>query len=83
MPIYEFRCLKCNELFEILFTTALDKKEMKCSHCGSKNVERVLSSTNYSMGGPAPSSKSGGASSTTKTCGTGSCTTLEIPSRYE
>ncbi len=82
MPIYEFRCLECNELFEILFTSALDKAEMVCAKCGAKTIERVLSSTNYSMGGSSSASKSG-ATSTTKTCGSDSCTTLEIPGRYE
>ncbi len=55
MPIYEFKCLKCNECFEILFTSSQDTAELKCAKCDSQEVERVLSSTNFSV-----SSGSGG-----------------------
>lgn len=76
MPIYEFKCLKCNEFFEILFTNSQDTAEMKCAHCDSPDVERVLSSTNFSV-----SSGSGavGPSAQTRTCSSGSCTTYDIP----
>ena len=76
MPIYEFKCLGCNEVTEILFTGDMDKKEIKCSHCGGEEMERVISCTNYSMGRASAGPQ---ATSTTKTCGTGSCGTLEIP----
>ncbi|MFH1091638.1 MAG: zinc ribbon domain-containing protein [Pseudomonadota bacterium] len=79
MPIYEFRCLKCNEIFELLFTSSDEPQEMKCLSCGGEDLERVLSRTNYTLG---PSSKPQTAA-TTKTCGTGACSTLEIPGRYD
>ena len=74
MPIYEFKCMKCNEFFEILFTSTQDAAEMKCTHCDSPDIERVLSSTNFSV-----SSVGAGPSAQTRTCSSGSCTTYDIP----
>jgi len=77
MPIYEFKCLKCNEFIERLVMNKDDEIELKCPACSCEDLERVLSSTNYSMGygaGSKPSTKA-----ITKTCGSGSCTTYEIP----
>jgi putative FmdB family regulatory protein len=75
MPIYEFKCLKCNECFEILFTGSQETAELKCAKCDSQDVERVLSSTNFSV-----SSGGGtGATAQTRTCSSGSCSTFDIP----
>jgi putative FmdB family regulatory protein len=77
MPIYEFKCLKCNECFEILFTNTQDTAEMKCSKCDALEIERVLSSTNFSISSGASSSS--GPSAQTRSCSSGSCTTYDIP----
>ncbi len=74
MPIYEFKCLKCNECFEILFAGSRDSAELKCAKCDSRDVERVLSSTNFSVSGGGES-----AGARTHTCASGSCTTYDIP----
>jgi putative FmdB family regulatory protein len=77
MPIFEFKCLSCNECFEILVLKKKEEVEARCPKCGSEDFERVLSKTCYAM---APgSNKSGGASARTRTCSGGSCTTWEIP----
>lgn len=77
MPIYEFKCLKCGEFFEVLFKSGSDEVEMKCKSCGDANIERVLSSTNYAMG--AGGGASSATSSQTRTCSSGSCTTYTVP----
>jgi len=77
MPIYEFKCGNCQEFFEILMMGSDDEKTVKCPKCESESFERVLSSTNYAM--DAGGQKAGGASQTTRTCSSGSCTTYEIP----
>ena len=76
MPIYEFKCLKCNECFEILFTSVQDTAELKCTKCDCQEIERVLSSTNFSV---SSGSGSTGASAQTRSCSSGSCSTFDIP----
>ena len=78
MPIYEFKCLDCQAFIEILVMGADDTQvEMKCQKCGSESLERILSSTNFSMGvgGPAKT----GNPSESRTCSAGSCTTWNLP----
>ena len=77
MPIYEFKCLKCEEFIELLVMNKDEEIELKCPKCASEDLERVLSSTNYSMG--IGSGTGQGAKSQTRTCGSGSCTTYEVP----
>jgi putative FmdB family regulatory protein len=77
MPIYEFRCLKCDECFELLIMKTDDQVEMRCPKCASEDFERVLSASCHSMGGN--SSESQGAQSQTRNCPSGSCTTYDIP----
>jgi putative FmdB family regulatory protein len=75
MPIYEFKCLKCDEFFEMLVMGGKEEAELRCPKCKSENFERVLSTTNYAMG----ASGSPGVSSQSRQCGSGSCTTYTIP----
>ena len=76
MPIYEFKCLKCNECFEILFTSTQETAELKCAKCNSQDIERVLSSTNFAI---SSGSGSTGATAQTRSCSSGSCSTFDIP----
>ena len=77
MPIYEFKCLKCEHFIEFLLKRADEKIELKCPNCNSENLERVLSSTSYTMG--AGSGESSKVSSQTRSCSSGSCTTWDLP----
>lgn len=77
MPIYEFRCMECSELFEKLFKSSDDKVDIECPSCKSAAFERVISRSNHIMGAARSGSK---AKVTSKSCGSGSgCATLEIP----
>jgi putative FmdB family regulatory protein len=78
MPIYEFRCMKCNEYFEILVTRSDEEVEMGCPKCKSEDFERVLSTTSYAMG-DGGAAKASGVKTITKECSSGSCTTYEVP----
>ncbi len=41
MPIYDYLCQDCQKPFEEVLTLhEHDKDEVKCPHCGSKNVEQ-------------------------------------------
>ncbi|MCF8082007.1 MAG: zinc ribbon domain-containing protein [Deltaproteobacteria bacterium] len=77
MPIFEFRCAQCGEVFEKLFMNADDKLDMTCPKCQSENIERVVSATNYAMGaGPGGNQPK----LTSRTCGDANqCMTLDLP----
>ncbi len=52
MPIYEFRCMRCGQIFEKLFTSRNEKVDISCPYCKSDTVERVVSKTNPIVGIP-------------------------------
>ncbi|MFL5624195.1 MAG: FmdB family zinc ribbon protein [Ktedonobacteraceae bacterium] len=52
MPIYEYRCLDCGEVFSHLVLTSTDTSGlMSCSACGSAQTRRLMSS--FAVGGRA------------------------------
>ncbi|MDY6793441.1 MAG: zinc ribbon domain-containing protein [Thermodesulfobacteriota bacterium] len=77
MPIYEFKCLKCQEFFELLIINDDDEAELRCPKCNSEEFERVLSVTNFATGSDTGANQ--GPTATTRTCSTGTCTTYDIP----
>jgi len=77
MPIYEFKCLKCENFFEILVMNKNETVEMKCPQCGAEDFERVLSTTRHSINAGAGTKQ--GVTSQTRNCSSGSCTTYTIP----
>jgi putative FmdB family regulatory protein len=76
MPIYEFKCLECENICELLLVNANETIEMKCSKCNSNNLERVMSTTNYAMG---VSGGNNAPKAQTRNCSSGSCTTVDLP----
>jgi putative FmdB family regulatory protein len=80
MPIFEFKCQDCDQYIELLVMNKQDEVEVICSHCGSENLERILSTTNHAVsGGGAGAPAGSGTTSQTRTCSSGSCTTYTIP----
>ncbi len=77
MPIYEFKCSKCEEFFEVIVMGSDGDREVACPKCQSKEFQRVVSTTNYAMGASGPASK--GVHTQERTCSTGSCKTYTIP----
>jgi putative FmdB family regulatory protein len=43
MPIYEFKCEKCGELFEVMGNYAEREKQHTCPKCGSNAVKQAIS----------------------------------------
>ena len=77
MPIFEFRCLECGDVFEKLFVNSDEFIDLVCPTCQSQSCERVVSKTNYAMG-VGPGGKQ--PKITTKSCGpSNQCTTLDLP----
>ncbi len=77
MPIYEFRCAKCEHVQEVIVSSSdSENVEMKCNSCDGEVLERVLSTVSYAMGrskgAPAPNKS-------IKSCGENTCGTINIP----
>lgn len=43
MPIYEYRCAKCRKRFSVLTLRIGESAAVECSHCGSRDAERLMS----------------------------------------
>ncbi len=43
MPIYEYRCARCAEVYEMLVRSAADEKALRCPKCSCVKAERVFS----------------------------------------
>ncbi len=81
MPIYEFKCQKCEEFFELLIMNKENENnEIKCPACKAQSFERIMSSTNFNMSGSLNKGvDSGGANVQERKCSGGSCSTYTIP----
>jgi putative FmdB family regulatory protein len=51
MPIYEYKCMDCGEVSEILTGMGSRHERATCKHCGSGQVERILSASFISVRG--------------------------------
>lgn len=79
MPIYEFKCLKCEEFFEVIVMGSDDEKSVGCPKCKAQEFQRVVSTTNYAMGNSGSGGKSAGVHTQERQCSGGSCTTYTVP----
>lgn len=43
MPIYEYRCQDCRKRSSVFVLSYKERVEPVCSHCGSKNLARIMS----------------------------------------
>ncbi|MEW6619119.1 MAG: zinc ribbon domain-containing protein [bacterium] len=64
MPIYEYRCQKCGEKFELL--QGINETPV-CNSCGSKELSRIFSSAAV-MGGSSQTEASGSCCGLTNPC---------------
>ncbi len=56
MPIYEYRCRKCEKVFEKIQKVEEGGKSLKCPCCGGGKLEKILSSFSSSKGSESTSS---------------------------
>jgi putative FmdB family regulatory protein len=43
MPVYEFKCSKCDDVFEVMGSYAEREREHTCPKCGSAEVRQTIS----------------------------------------
>jgi len=71
MPIFEYRCSKCNTKFEVLHKSSQSGEEVTCPNCNSNNNKKLLSAFSASISGS--SGYSGFSRSDAPSCSDGSC----------
>ena len=47
MPIYEYRCKRCNGEFSVLIMRSGDESKIRCESCASRELTRLLSRFSY------------------------------------
>ncbi len=47
MPIYEYKCDDCKNIFEVLATSKSDTENPTCSKCSSKKVKKTISASSF------------------------------------
>lgn len=72
MPIFEYRCSKCNKVFEELVTGDRDKT-FSCPFCGCKDTEKLMSAIGVISMGKNSDSGCGSQCSHAATCPSGGC----------
>ncbi len=50
MPIYEFSCKKCRTPFERFVLSSRSFSDVKCPKCGSRDVQKMMSSFSCGSG---------------------------------
>ena len=69
MPLFEYKCSKCNAKFEVLHKSINNIEKVECPQCHSAEINKLLSSFSAAGFGKTGSDYSSSADS----CETGSC----------
>ena len=49
MPIYEYQCKDCDNIFEILTTSSKISEKIQCNKCKSAKVNKVISAGSFRL----------------------------------
>ncbi len=71
MPIYEYKCSKCDTTFEELVPSE-QKKPLPCPSCSSEDTKKIMSAAGISMSSTGEPACASGCPSPTS-CGGGTC----------
>lgn len=69
MPIFEYQCQDCGEIFECLVFQGEEDEKIECKKCKSTNVKKLLSTGSFRPNG-IPKGK-GGFNPPPKACSSG------------
>jgi len=50
MPIYEYKCNKCDAVFDYIILKADEENSIKCDKCGCTDVQKLVSRVRYLAG---------------------------------
>ena len=73
MPIFEFKCNKCENEFETILFRSDDT--VKCPDCGSEKVIKLLSTCSFKSSSSTGEVTSSAGSSACSSCSSGNCST--------
>jgi putative FmdB family regulatory protein len=62
MPIYEYRCKKCEAVFETFVSSISDADKVSCKRCKSKDVVKQISSFSSRLAGSSSNAPAGALS---------------------
>jgi len=54
MPIYEYKCNSCDNLFEILTTSSATGEKVTCDKCAGEDVTKMLSAGSFKLSTGSP-----------------------------
>ena len=76
MPLFEYKCAKCNSKFEVLHKSANNIENVECPECHSAETKKLLSTfsaAGFSSAGSDYSSSGGSCETGTCGCSSGYC----------
>ena len=62
MPIYEYECRKCKNIFEAILSSSNEAGKVSCTKCGSSDITKIMSAGSHRLksGTSLPTKSSGG-----------------------
>ena len=80
MPIYEYECKTCDEIFEVMQKIS-DAPLKKCKLCASEDIKKLISNTSFSLKGSGWYADGYGTSSANKSTKKSSSNNTSVPSK--
>jgi len=71
MPIFEYKCKKCNKIFEEFILSSNSTNEIKCPECGNKDVVKLFSNFSSNPSEESPDFDLGSSPYSCPTCSLG------------
>ncbi len=59
MPVFEYKCVKCETKFEVYHKSTVNQEEVACPKCSSKENKKLFSTFAASIGSAGDSCASG------------------------
>lgn len=77
MPIFEYKCKKCNKVFEELILLSSSDNVIACPKCGSKDLIKLFSNFGSNVSEESSDLDLGSSPSSCSTCSLDTCNTCK------